>query len=229
MNTNLTIKTWAEDDRPREKFILKGRKALSDAELLAILISSGTKEKSAVDLSQELLEGSENNLKEFSRKTLSELCKYKGIGKAKALVIMAALELGRRRKDSPAQKKEKVTSSKVVYNYVKPIFEDLQIEEFHILLLNRACEIVKSVLISQGGIAATIVDGRVVFRAAIESSACGIILCHNHPSGQLSASPQDIKLTNDLSNFGRMIDLPVLDHLIYTDNGYFSFADNGML
>lgn len=229
MNKNIPIKDWAEDDRPREKLVQKGRKALSDAELLAILIGSGSKEKSAVQLSKDLLCYSRNNLSEFSKRSISDLCKFKGIGEAKAITIIAALELGRRRKVSKVHKKPKVTSSKVVFDYIKPLFEDLQVEEFHILLLNKACEIIKSNLISQGGLASTVVDGRVVFRAALESSACSVILCHNHPSGQLTASPQDIKLTKDLSNFGRMIDLPVLDHVIYTDNGYFSFADNGML
>ncbi len=229
MNQNFTIKTWAEDDRPREKLMLKGRKSLSDAELLAILIGSGTREKSAVELSQELLNEAGNNLKEFSRKTLNELCRFKGIGQAKALTIMAALELGRRRKETYSSKKEKATSSKIVFNYIVPLFEDLNIEEFHVILLNRANEIMKSVKISQGGIASTVVDGRLVFKAALDSIACGIILCHNHPSGQLVPSPQDIKLTTDLFNFGKMIDLPIVDHLIFTDNGYFSFADNGML
>lgn len=229
MNNNFTIKTWAEDDRPREKLMLKGRKSLSDAELLAILIGSGTKEKSAVDLSQELLNESNNNLKEFSKKSINELCKIKGIGIAKALTIMAALELGRRRKDSTDTQKKKVNSSMVIFNYMKPVFDDLHIEEFHIVLLNRANEILKSVMISQGGIASTVVDGRLIFKAALDSSSCGIILCHNHPSGQLYASPQDIKLTKDLLSFGKLIDLPILDHVIFTDNGYFSFADNGIL
>lgn len=229
MNTSFTIKAWAEDDRPREKLMAKGRKSLSDAELLAILIGSGTKEKSAVDLSQELLNECQNNLKEFSRKTIGDLCKFKGIGEAKAITILAALELGRRRKGSNYSSKEKVTSSRVIYNYVKPLFEDLHFEEFHILLLNRANEINKAVKISQGGFASTVVDGKLVFKAALDHSACSIILCHNHPSGQIAPSPQDIKLTKDLVDFGRFIDLPVMDHVIFTDNGYFSFADNGML
>lgn len=229
MNTSFTIKTWAEDDRPREKFMLKGQKSLSDAELLAILIGSGTKEKSAVELSQELLSHSGNNLKEFSRKTMGELCKFKGIGAAKALTIMAALELGRRRKSTYSPRKEKATSSKIIYEYAQPLFEDLNFEEFHILLVNRANEITKSIKISQGGIASTVVDGRLVFKAALDAMASGIILCHNHPSGQLLPSPQDMRLTKDLFCFGKMIDLPILDHLIFTDNGYFSFADHGML
>ena len=229
MNNRFTIKTWAEDDRPREKLILKGRKALSDAELIAILIGSGSSDKSAVELSQELLESAGNNLKEFSRKTVADLCKYKGVGPAKAITILAALELGRRRKDSNNSKKIKANSSKIVYEYIKPIFEDLHVEEFHILLLNRANDIMRSIQISQGGIAGTVVDGRIIFKAAIDAMASSIILVHNHPSGQLAASPQDVKLTRDLMSFGKMIDLPIIEHMIYTDNGYFSFADMGMI
>jgi len=229
MYSSFTIKTWAEDDRPREKLVLKGRKTLSDAELIAILIGSGHREKSAVDLSQELLDVAGNNLKDFSKLTIADLCKFKGIGTAKAVTILAALELGRRRKDSNSSKKTKVSSSKIVYEYVKPIFEDLHIEEFHVLLLNRANEILRSIQISQGGVAGTVVDARVIFKAGIDAMASSIILVHNHPSGQMVPSPEDIKLTRELISFGKMIDLPILDHLIYTDNGYFSFADKGML
>lgn len=223
------MKLWAEDDRPREKLAIKGRKALSDAELLAILIRSGTKEKSALEISKELLENAGNNLHEFSKRNLNELCKYKGIGPAKATTILAALELGRRRKNTDPATKVKVTSSKVVFEYIKPIFADLIVEEFHLLLLNRASEIIKTVAISQGGITGTVVDGRIIFKNALEAGACYIILCHNHPSGQLKPSIQDIKLTKNLVEFGKLIDLTIIDHLIYTDNGYFSFSDERMV
>jgi DNA repair protein RadC len=229
MAEQLTIKTWAEDDRPREKLLSKGRKALSNAELLAILIGSGTRQKSAVQLSKELLECAQNNLQELSRLTIDDLCKHKGIGAAKAITILASMELGRRRRAMQGKKKTKLSTSEVTYEYLKPIFEDLQVEEFHVLLLNRANEVIRPVKISQGGVSGTTVDARLIFKAAIDVLASSLILVHNHPSGQLTPSPQDIQLTRQLSQFGRMIDLPILDHLIFTDNGYFSFADKGML
>ena len=229
MYTNFTIKTWAEDDRPREKMMSKGIKALSDAELLAILIGSGTREKTAVQLSKELLDSSQNDLQHFARLTMEDLCGHKGIGQAKAITILASMELGRRRKNSVPVKKVKANHPKAVYEYLKPIYGDLQVEEFHIILLNRASEIIKTVPISKGGIAGTLVDGRLIFKAGLNAMASSIILTHNHPSEQLKASPQDIQLTRDLVRFGKMIDLPIVDHIIFTDNGYFSFADKGML
>ena len=227
MNQNFTIKAWAEDDRPREKLLLKGRRSLSDAELIASLIGSGSRNQTAVELAQELLDGAHNSLQEFSKKTVVDLCKYKGIGDAKAISIIAAMELGRRRKESEPMKRIKVNSSKVVYGYLKPIFEDLIIEEFHIILLTHGLEIIKSVPISIGGTTGTVADGKVIFKSALEAGASNIILCHNHPSGTKKPSPQDIQLTKNFVNFGKMIGLTVVDHLIYTDNGYFSFSDEG--
>jgi DNA repair protein RadC len=229
MRQNLTIKSWAEDDRPREKMILKGRHSLSDAELLAIILGSGSRDQSAVDLAKEMLLSVSNSLDVFGKKTLKELIKFKGVGEAKAISVLAAIELGRRRNDMDISKKIKVKSAQIVYEYLTPYFKDLAHEEFYIVLLNRANEIIHKTQISKGGISGTVVDGKVVFKIAIEYSASAIILCHNHPSGQLFPSLQDEKITNELICFGKMIDLPILDHLIFTDNGYFSFAENGIM
>ncbi len=227
MNQNFTIKAWAEDDRPREKLLLKGRRSLSDAELIAILIGSGSRNQSAVELAQELLDHAQNSLHEFSKKTFAELCKFKGIGEAKAISILAAMELGRRRKEAEPLKRIRVNSSRVIYEYLKPIFEDLTVEEFHIILLNHALDIIKTVPISIGGTTGTIADGKVIFKNALEAGANNIVLCHNHPSGTVKPSQLDIQLTKNLVNFGNMIGLTVIDHIIYTDNGYFSFSDEG--
>lgn len=226
MDFSNTIKSWAEDDRPREKMQLKGISNLSDAELLAILINSGTKSKSALDLAKEALQLSENNLDKFAKISLSELTSIKGIGNARAITILAALELGRRRHFTEAIKPNKISGSNDAYLYMKDKFLDLPHEEFHIILLNRGNIIIKGVKISQGGIHGTIADGKIIFRHAIENSATGIILCHNHPSGQLNPSEQDIRLTKNLKEFGQMVGIDVLDHVIFTDNGYYSFADS---
>jgi DNA repair protein RadC len=229
MQQNLTIKSWAEDDRPREKLMLKGQKTLSDAELLAIIIGSGTPKKSAVELSKELLNSANNNLQTFSKMNLDDLKKHKGIGDAKAISILASLEFGRRRKNIVFDHKTKITSSKIAYEYLRSYFEDLEIESFYIILLNRANKIIKHVQISHGGVSETVADGKIIFKSALENMATGIILSHNHPSGQLNPSQQDIKLTQKLKHFGELIQISILDHLIVTDNGYFSFADEGML
>lgn len=229
MRLNQTIKNWAEDDRPREKLALKGRSALSDAELLAILLGSGSKKQSAVELAQELLHHSGNDLAIFSKLNIHDLKKFEGIGEAKAIGVIAALELGRRRKEVETKKRIKINSSQVVYDYMSSYLMDLQHEEFYILLLNRANEIIRCKQISIGGLSGTIADGKVIFKSALESGAHAIILIHNHPSGQIKPSDNDKILTKKLTEFGKYIDLPVLDHLIFTDNGYFSFADNGAL
>jgi len=224
------IKVWAEDDRPREKMILKGYKALSDSELIAILIGSGTKRKSAIDLAQELLEISGNNLSEFSKRSIKEFQKVKGIGKAKAVTIAAALELGRRRKEVMiTHRRPRIKESRAVYEHLKPYFEDLTIEMFYVLLMSRGNMVMETICISQGGTSSTIVDGKVIYKRAIESGAHAIILSHNHPSGSLIPSEADRKLTKKLVEFGKLIELPVLDHLIFSDNGYYSFADDGQL
>jgi DNA repair protein RadC len=223
------IKFWAEDDRPREKLLQKGKTALSDAELLAIIIGSGTRKKSAVELAKEILSSYNNNLSEFSRVQITELLKFNGIGEAKAINIIAALELGRRRQGSEMPSKIKVNGSSVVYQYLKQFLSDLIHEEFYVIMLNSANEIIQTKQISKGGMSATVVDGKVIFNLALSCQATAIIVSHNHPSGNLVPSKADTNLTKSLYEFGKYIDLPLIDHLIFTDNGYFSFADQGLL
>jgi DNA repair protein RadC len=224
-----SIKHWAEDDRPREKLILKGRSVLSDAELLAIILGSGSRDLSALELAKQLLHDSGNDLSRFSKLNLNDLCKHKGIGEAKAVGVIAALELGRRRRESEKVKAVKITSSQMVYAHMRSYLLDLQHEEFYAIMLNRANEIIKTEQISIGGMSGTVADGKIIFKRALENNAHGIILVHNHPSGQLTPSDNDKMLTRKMVEFGKYIDLPVLDHLIFTDNGYFSFADEGKL
>lgn len=222
------ILSWAEEDRPREKLMLKGRAALSDAELIAILIGSGTREYSAVDLSKVILNSVGNNLNELAKLSINDLMKFKGIGDAKAISIAAALELGRRRKESDVQKRAKVTSSSDAYLAIRPYLLDLSHEQFWILLLNRANEIIRPVQVSVGGVAGTVADPKIIFKSAIEYLASAIILVHNHPSGNLTPSQADKDLTRKVKEAGRLLDIPVLDHLIFGDNGYYSFADEGI-
>jgi len=229
MSEYISIKNLAADDRPREKLVQHGRATLSNAEILAILIGSGTREKSAVQLCQEILNTVNNDINALAKKSIKDLMKFKGIGEAKAISIAGALELGRRRQSEDVILNPKISSSKQAYLKLKYLFEDLQHEEFHILLLNRANTVIKSVLISKGGLSGTIADGKLIFKHALEQSASAIILCHNHPSGNLKPSVADINLTKKLKSFGEMIDLPIIDHLIITDNNYFSFADENML
>ena len=229
MRNHLSIKSWAEDDRPREKMLTKGRAAMSDSELLAILIATGSTKKSALDLAKECLALAKNDLSKLSRMTVPELCKVNGIGPAKAVTLVASLELGRRRKDNVAEKKLRVVSSQIVYDHMRPYLQDLSHEEFYVILLNRANEEIRTVQISSGGLSGTVADGKIIFKAAIENSAHGLILVHNHPSGQLFPSDSDKSLTRKMVQFGSFIDLPILDHLIFADNGYFSFADQGIL
>jgi len=229
MRNHLTIKSWAEDDRPREKMLSKGRSALSDSELLAILIATGSSKKSALDLAKECLTLAGNDLAKLSRLTVSELCKINGIGPAKAVTLVASLELGRRRKDKVVDKKLRIVSSQIVYDHMRQYLQDLSHEEFYAVLLNRANEEIRTVQISSGGLSGTVADGKMIFKAAIEHSAHGLILVHNHPSGQLFPSDSDKSLTQKMVQFGSFIDLPILDHLIFADNGYFSFADQGIL
>jgi DNA repair protein RadC len=229
MKNNRTIKCWAEDDRPREKMILKGKSALSDTELLAIILGSGSRQQTAVELAQELLLSTENDLARFSKISLHELKKFNGVGEAKAVSVLAALELGRRRKETEKSDRTKITTSQLVYQHMRPYLQDLQHEEFYVLLLNRANEILFTRQISIGGMSGTVADGKLIFRSAIESGAHAMILVHNHPSDQLKPSDADRSLTKKMVEFGKYIDLPVLDHVIFTDNGYFSFADNGMI
>lgn len=220
---------WAEDDRPREKMMLKGRNALSDAELLAILIGTGSGSKSAVDLGRELLAGVDGDLNRLSKLSVQQLCQVKGIGTSKAVSVLAAIELGRRRKQVAPEESTVMKNGFHVYQLLRPYFTDLLHEEFYIVLLKRNNEVLSIKQLSVGGTAGTIVDAKIVFRNAMESGASGIILAHNHPSGNKQPSSEDIHLTKKLRSFGEMIDMPILDHLIVADNGYFSFADEGLM
>lgn len=226
---SLTIKQWNEEDRPREKLLIKGKVALSDAELVAILIGSGNREDSAVELSKKILLSVNNNLNELGKLTVEDLIKFKGIGEAKAISIITALELGRRRRLEEALEKPKITSSKSVFDVMQPIIGELQHEEFWIIYLNNANKIQLKIQMSKGGITGTLVDVRLVFKRAIELTATGIILCHNHPSGILKPSASDINLTKKMKNGGEILDIKVLDHLIITENSYYSFADEDLL
>jgi len=229
MSNYIPIKNLALDDRPREKLLQHGRTSLSNAEILAILIGSGNKDKSAIQLSQDILRDSNNNINILAKKNFSDLTQFKGIGEAKAISIIAALELGRRRKDTEIDSFPVIKSSVTAYQFIKHIFEDLSHEEFHVIILNRANKILKSIFISRGGISQTTVDGKIIFKNALLNNASALILCHNHPSGTLKPSQSDITLTKKLVDFSKLIDITILDHLIITDNDYFSFADNNMI
>lgn len=224
-----TIKQWAEDDRPREKLLLKGKNALSDAELIAILLRSGNQDATAVDLSKQILKKAKNNLIELSKFSSNDFLKFKGIGEAKALSIIAALELGRRRRSAEVVEKSVISGSKDVFNYFMSIVEDYHYEGFWILLLNRANKIIKHLRISEGGVSGTVADPKKIFRFSIENGASGIILCHNHPSGNIKPSEQDLKLTNKIRDAGQLLDINVLDHLIIGEEKYFSFADENLI
>lgn len=225
----LSIKAWAEDDRPREKLIQKGRSALSDAELIAILIGSGNREQSAVELSKNILATVNFDLNGLGKQGINELMRFKGIGEAKAISIAAALELGRRRKEATREKKKKITSSHDVFEVFFPKLADLPHEEFWVMLLNRANKVVRLENISRGGVSGTVADAKLIFKAALDHLASSIILCHNHPSGNLKASQADINLTKKLLEAGKTLDIAVLDHLIIGDDSYLSFADEGMI
>ncbi|MCB9344493.1 MAG: DNA repair protein RadC [Lewinellaceae bacterium] len=228
-NQTHRITQWAAEDRPREKMLSKGIMALSDAELLAILIGSGSIGESAVGLSQRILSSVENNLHDLGKKSLHELQKFKGVGQAKAITIAAALELGRRRQLSDLRLRPKISSSRDAFNAIAAILSDLCHEEFWLLLLNRANEVFARERLSIGGISGTVVDIKLVLKKALDAQASGFIAIHNHPSGNLEPSRADIELTEKLKQGGRILDLPMLDHLIVSERGYFSFADEGML
>ena len=229
MSNYISIKNLAPDDRPREKLLSQGYAALSNSEILAILIGSGTRDKSAVQVCQEILNTVDGDLNHLAKLTIEDLKKFKGIGEAKAITIVAALELGRRRKEHAVPNLSTVKSSKDAYEYLSHLFKDLAHEEFHIILLNRANKIKKSILISKGGLSGTVADGKLIFKKGLETGASAMILCHNHPSGNLQPSKADIQLTKNLKEFGAMIDLPIIDHIIFTDTAYYSFADEGIL
>lgn len=227
---NLSIKEWAEHDRPREKLAISGRKALSDAELLAILISTGQQGETALDLARKLLHHFSNDLHALAKAGIKEISKIKGVGPAKAITIIAALELGQRKKASEASVREKITSSKQVHELFFPLLSDLEHEQFWIALLNNANLVLKTSQISKGGMTSTIVDTRVVLKMALETGGCvGIILAHNHPSGSIKPSEADMKMTQKIKEAGRLVDITVLDHIILAGNTYLSFADEGIL
>lgn len=226
---NLSIKEWSTEDRPREKLLSKGITSLSDAELIAIIIGSGSRDESAVELSRRILSSVQHNLNELGKLTIDDLQKYKGIGEAKAISIVAALELGRRRKLSEILDKQKITSSNDVYEVFHPLLADLPHEEFWILLLNRSNKILERIKISQGGISGTVTDVRLIMKLALEKLASSVILCHNHPSGNQKPSDADIAITQKVKESGLLMDVALLDHIIVTDGSFYSFADEGML
>ena len=224
----LTINRWAEEDRPREKMTSKGAQALSNAELLAILIGSGNNEDSAVGLMQKVLAAYDNSLDRVGRLSVGELCQFKGIGPAKAVTILAACELGRRRAVEQPERRQ-VRSAKQVYDYFYPTMRDLPVEECHVLLLNLSAVVIDSVRIGMGGLTETVVDIRVILREALLKRATSLILCHNHPSGNLRPSTHDDRLTRQVQEAARLLNLTLADHVIFTDNGYYSYADEGRL
>ena len=226
---HLRIPQWAEDDRPREKLLIKGRSTLSDAELLAILLGTGTKALSAVDLAKQILQQADQNLNNLARLSVKDLIKIKGIGEAKAISIVSALELGRRRKESVSPGRPRITNSIDVVKIMKQDLMDLNHEEFWIIILNRANYVLRKNKISSGGISGTVADPKLIFKSALDHSGSSIILVHNHPSGNLQPSQADISLTKTLKEAGKFLEIPVLDHIIVSDNSYFSFADEGMI
>lgn len=227
--SKLVIREWAESDRPREKLLEQGRRALTDAELLAILIGSGSRGETAVELCRRILNDSKNNLGELSKREVLQLCSYKGIGEAKAISIVAALELGRRRKEENQQETTVLNSSKRVYEYFRSYLQDLQHEEFWVIYLNTACKVLSEQLIGRGGNDFTPVDVRIILRHALQYNSNTIVLIHNHPSGTLSPSQADKILTKKICESAHIMDIRVNDHLIFTDAGYYSFRDEGIL
>lgn len=225
----LNIKQWAEEDRPREKLLLKGKNALSDAELIAILIGSGNRTETAVELSKKILASVNNDLNQLAKLNLNDLMQFNGIGEAKAITIAAALELGRRRKESVEERKIAINSSKIAYEAISDVLSDLPHEEFWVLYLNRKNEIIKRENISKGGVTGTVADGKIIFKNAVNLLASSVILCHNHPSGNLKPSEADIKLTKKMKEIGVIMETPVVDHIIVGNNNYFSFADENLL
>ncbi|RZJ99899.1 MAG: DNA repair protein RadC [Flavobacterium sp.] len=221
------MKYWAEDDKPREKLMLKGKSVLSDAELIAILIGSGSRNESAVDLSKRIL-ASVENLNALGKLSLQQLTTFKGIGDAKAIAIIAAMELGRRRRSEETVELTKITSSRAVFNIMQPIIGELPHEEFWVLYLNNSNKVIYKSQLSKGGITGTVVDIRLIFKTAFEYNATAIILSHNHPSGVLQASDADKQITRKLKDAGKNLDINVLDHIIITENGYLSFMDEGI-
>lgn len=229
MEDRLSINHWAEEDRPREKMVAHGAAALSNAELLAILIGSGSVNESAVELMRKVLNDYRNSLNELGKCTVDELCRYKGIGQAKAVTILAASELGKRRKAEEPEERKQIRCSQDIYSYFHPFMCDLPVEECWVLLLNQASRIIDRVRIGQGGLASTVVDVRCVLREALLKRASSLVLCHNHPSGNITPSREDDRLTQSLFQAANLMNIRMLDHLIVSDGAYYSYADEGRL
>lgn len=225
----ITIKSWALDDRPREKLVSKGKVSLSDAELIAILLGSGNRQESAVALAKRILQSANGNINQLARFSLEKLTFFKGIGNAKAIAIITALELGKRRQLETTLEKPKVNSSKDVFNLMQPVIGDIEHEEFWVLFLNNSNKVIAKSQISKGGLTATIVDVRLLFKKALEFASVAIIVCHNHPSGKLQPSTADKQLTQKIKKAGVTLDIKLLDHIIITEKAYFSFSDEGSL
>ncbi len=225
----LNIKSWAVEDRPREKLLQKGKQALTDAELIAILLGTGTASLSAVDLAKNILQHAGNNLDDLARLGVNDLMKIKGIGEAKAITIISALELGRRRKDFLSHERPKIVGSSDAFELVKGDLMDLHHEEFWVILLNRSGRLIRKQQISLGGVHGTVADPKIIFKTALDALASGIIVAHNHPSGNLTPSQQDINLTKKLKEAGQLLEIQLLDHVIVAGKKYFSFADEGLL
>lgn len=228
-NEKLNINQWAKEDRPREKMMLHGPGALSNAELLAILIGSGNTEDSAVELMRKVLDDCRNSLSELGKRSVDDLCAYKGIGPAKAITILAASELGKRRKDEGSSERLRVRCSQDIFLYFHPLMCDLPVEECWVMLLNQASRLIDALRISQGGLASTQVDVRCILREALLKRATALVLCHNHPSGNTRPSTDDDRLTQALSLAAKVMNIRMLDHLIVSDGGYYSYADEGRL
>ncbi len=225
----LSITHWAEDDRPREKLARKGKSALSNAELIAILIGSGSRNESAVDLAKRILAFTNNDLNTLARMSVKELCQFKGMGEAKAITILAALELGARKQQALALTRNEITDSRSLYDILKPQMADLPHEEFWVIYMNKANKILAIESVSKGGVAGTVADVKIIFKKAIELLASSIILAHNHPSGNLKPSGADVSLTKKMHETGKIMEIDVLDHIIVAETGYYSFADEGMM
>jgi DNA repair protein RadC len=227
--SSFSIKNWSQDDQPREKLLYKGKSALSDAELVAILIGSGNRDESAVALCKRILASADNNLSALGKLSIKQLMEFKGIGEAKAITIISALELGRRRRGEEALEKNKITSSTSVFELMQPVIGELQHEEFWIIYMNNSNKVIQKNQLSKGGITGTLVDVRLVLKNALEVGATGLILAHNHPSGTLKPSEADKQITQKLKVASQSLDIKVLDHLIITEKAYFSFADENLL
>lgn len=228
-NNNLTIKKWAVEDRPREKLLLKGKNNLSNAELIAILLGSGTRSLSALDLARNILQSNANSLNELAQLGIKDLMQFKGIGEAKAVTIVSALELGRRRKPEDRRIRPRLMTSNETYDFMKADLQDLKHEEFWVVLLRRNHEVINKYCVSSGGVSGTLVDPKLIFKRVVDELAAAVILIHNHPSGNKLPSESDVRLTRKIKAAGKLLDVSVIDHLIFTDEGFYSFSDEKMM